>query len=96
MQIPEPLHGFVQNILDESIPEAVKKHLLKLLLSMKYRPSALPRKRKAILGKFDPIPPQKTQTVDSYQKDILELFKHEEQKGDLTFKKTAWAIGHFL
>ena len=68
---------------------------------MKYQPSAPPRKRKerkwkAILGKFDPIPPQKTQTVDNFQKDILELSKHKEQKGDFTVENTPWAIGHFL
>ena len=66
MQIQEPPQGAVQSILDEPIPLAVKKHLIKPLLSKKYRPSAPPRKRKerkrkAILEEFDPNPPQKNQ-----------------------------------
>ena len=66
MQIQEPPQDSVQSILDDPILEAVKKHLLKSLLSKKYRPSAPPRKRKerkqkAILEEFDPNPPQKNQ-----------------------------------
>ncbi len=38
MQTPEPLHTVVQNIMDEPIPEAVKRRLLKPLLPGKFRP----------------------------------------------------------
>ncbi len=36
MQTKEPLHDVVQNIMDEPIPEAVKRRLLKPLLPGKY------------------------------------------------------------
>ena len=78
MQIQEPPQGAIKRILDEPIPEAVKKHLLNPLLSKKYRPSAPPqkrkeRKRKAIL-EIDPNP-QKIRSVRKYQKELLGLFK---------------------
>jgi len=54
---PPTLWTVVQNILDEPIPEVVKKRLLKPLLP---RPIPLPRKRKvkkqkALLQEFDPL-----------------------------------------
>ena len=54
---PPTLSTVVQNILDEPIPEAVKKRLLKPLLP---RPIPPPRKRKvkkqkALLQEFDPL-----------------------------------------
>ena len=73
------LHDVVKNILDEPIPEAVKKRLLKPLQSRKYRPSPPPRnkkerKRKAIEDEFDPIPRQKSlRYVKEYQDEILDL-----------------------
>ena len=59
MQAPEALQNVVQNILDDPIPEEVKKRLLKPLLPGKYRPLPERRgqKRKAIVGEFDPTPP---------------------------------------
>ena len=73
------LHDVVKNILDDPIPEAVKKRLLKPLQSRKYRPSPPPRnkkerKRKAIEDEFDPIPRQKSlRSVKEYQDEILDL-----------------------
>ena len=64
-QVPLAVRSVVQNILDEPIPEATKKRLLKLLL-----PRPVPRlrkrkleKQKAVLQEFDPLhavawPPQ--------------------------------------
>jgi len=56
-QVPSTLWSVVQNILDEPIPEATKKRLLKPLLP---RPVPRPRKRKlekqkAVLQEFDPL-----------------------------------------
>ena len=50
----------VKNILNEPIPEAVKRRLLRPLQPRKYRPIPLPRrakerKRKAIQEEFDRI-----------------------------------------
>ena len=64
METPEPLRGVVHNILDDPIPEEVKKRLLKPLLLGKYRPSPPPRKakerkRKATVEEFDHIAPPK-------------------------------------
>ena len=61
MQIPEPAQKVVKNILDEPIPETVKRRLLKPLFPKKYRPPRPPltwkdREGKAILGQFDPLP----------------------------------------
>jgi len=65
LQVPSAVRSVVQNILDEPIPEATKKRLLKPLLP---RPVLRPRKRKlekqkAVLQEFDPLhavawPPQ--------------------------------------
>ena len=52
------LHDVVQNILDELIPETVKRRLLKPLYPEKYRPprpSPKDQKKKAILEEFHPI-----------------------------------------
>ena len=81
MQIPDPVQKVVRNILDESIPEAVKERLLKPLLPGKYRPTATPRakkvrRRKALLEEFDPLP-------------LKELEK-------LEFRQTPWVIGNYL
>ena len=81
MQIPDPVQKVVRNILDESIPEAVKERLLRPLLPSKYRPTAPPRakkerRRKALQREFDPLPHKK------------------EEK--LEFRKTPWAIGNYL
>ena len=103
MQAPEVLQVVVQNVMDEPIPKAVKKRLLKPLLPGKYRPSPPPhrakeRKRKAILKEFDPVPPRKTfRTIQDYQQDILEVFQEGEKKRlDLVFRSTPWIIGNFL
>ena len=103
MQIPEPLQDVVQNILDEPIPDKLKRRLLQPLLPRKYRPSPPPqmskdKKERAIQEEFDPFFPQKKiQTVSDYQKEVLELFTNkEENKDDLAFKRTPWVIGKFL
>jgi len=56
-QVPLAVRSVVQNILDEPIPDATKKRLLKPLLP---RPVPPPRKRKlvkqkAVLQEFDPL-----------------------------------------
>ena len=95
------LHHVVQNILDEPIPDFVKGRLLKPLQHGNYRPSPVPRKkkaakRKAILEQFDPLPLQKAiRTVQDYQQEILEVFE-EEQRHELFFYRTPWVIGSFL
>ena len=92
------LRDVIQNILDEPIPEAVKRRLLRPLHPRKYRPIPLPRrakerKRKAIQEEFDPIPRQKVyRSVKDYQDELQGLFEPEE----LTFRQTPWAIGNFL
>jgi hypothetical protein len=69
MPEPSPLRAVLQNILDEPIPEAVKKRLLRPLLPSRNRPSAPPRrskerKRKAILEVFDPLHKQGAEMPD--------------------------------
>ena len=61
MQIPEPAQKVVRNILNEPIPETVKRHLLKPLFPKQYRPPHPPptwkdRESKVILEQFDPLP----------------------------------------
>ena len=95
------LHDVVQNILDEPIPEAVKRRLLKPLQPRKYRPIPPPRrakerKRKAIEKEFDPIPRHKVlRSVKDYQNELLGLFEENEPE-ELTFRQTPWALGNFL
>ena len=112
-QTPEPVRGVVHNILDEPIPDRVKRRLLRPLLSAAESsplPSPPPRpnrvkkerKRKAILKEFDPYPPSKPfQTIQDYQKEILDLFNDvdgtvDEKTGDLVFRRCRWVIGNFL
>ena len=70
------LRNVVKNILDEPIPEAVKRHLLKPLQPRKYRPIPPPRKakarkRKAIQEEFDPIPSHKVyRPAKDYQGEL--------------------------
>ena len=101
MQMSEPAQKIIRNILDEPILETVKRHLHKPLFPRKYRPVRPPptwkdRESKAILGQFDPLPPQKVvRTIQDYQKEILEVFE-EEQKKRQVFCRTSWAIGQLL
>ena len=93
------LRNVIQNILDEPIPEAVKRRLLKPLQPRKYRPIPPPRKakarkRKAIQEEFDPIPSHKVlRSVGDYQEELLGLFEEPEE---LAFRQTPWALGSFL
>ena len=95
------LRNVVLNILDEPIPEAVKRRLLRPLQPREYRPIHPPRrakarKRKAIQEEFDPIPRQKVyRSVEDYQNSLLDLFE-ENKPEELTFRQTPWAIGNFL
>ena len=95
------LHDVVKNILDEPIPEAVKRRLLRPLQPRKYRPIPPPRrakerKRKAIEEEFDPIPRHKVlRSVKDYQDELLGLFEENEPE-ELTFRQTPWALGNFL
>ena len=76
-KIPEStVHDVAQNIMDEPIPEEVKRKLLKPLLPRKPRPSPAPhpsikareRKRKAIVREFNPNFPSKAlRTTADYQ-----------------------------
>ena len=101
MQMPEPAQKVVRNILDEPIPETVKRRLLKPLFPKIYRPPRPPptwkdRESKVILEQFDPLPPQKgIRTVQDYQLEILEVFE-EEQRHELVFYRTPWVFGSFL
>ena len=91
------LQDVVKNILDEPIPEAVKRRLLKPPQPRKYRPIPPPRKakarkRKAIQEEFDPIPSHKVlRSVEDYQNELLGLFEEPEE---LAF--SPWALGSFL
>ena len=88
------LQDVVRNILDEPIPEAVKRRLLRPLQPRKYRPVPLPRKakerkRKAIQEEFDPIPLQKVyRSVGDYQEELRGLFEEPEE---LAFRRARWA-----
>ena len=101
MQIPEPAQKVVRNILDEPIPETLKRRLLKALFPKKYRPLRPPptlkdREGKAILGQFDPLPPQKVvRTIQDYQWEILEVFEEEKRHGQVLYR-TPWARGNYL
>ena len=101
MQMPEPAQKVVRNILDEPIPETVKRRLIKPLFPKIYRPPQTPptwkdRENKAVLEQFDPLPPQKAiRTVQDYQQEILGVFE-EEQRHEHVFYRTPWAIGGFL
>ncbi|KAK3772394.1 hypothetical protein RRG08_031418 [Elysia crispata] len=93
------LRDVVRNILDEPIPEAVKRRLLRPLQPRKNRPIPLPRrakerKRKAIQEEFDPIPRQKVyRSVGDFQKELQSLFEEPEE---LAFRRARWAIENFL
>ena len=95
------LHDVVKNILDEPIPEAVKRRLLRPLQPREYRPIPPPRrakerKRKAIEEEFDPIARDKvSRSVKDYQDELLGLFEENEPE-ELTFRQTPWALGNFL
>ena len=97
------LHDVVKNILDEPIPEAVKRRLLRPLQPREYRPIPPPRrakerKRKAIEEAFDPIPRPRhkvLRSVKDYQDELLGLFE-ENKTDELTFRQTPWALGNFL
>ena len=86
-------------ILDEPIPETVKRRLFKPLQPVKYRPprpSPKDRKRKAIEEEFDPTPRQKSlRSVGEYQDEILDLFTVPKDD-KLVFRQTPWVIGSFL
>ena len=84
-----------KHILDEPIPSAVRRRLLKPLVPGSYRPTPPPRRRKrdAIVREFDPVPITKIRTVDDYQKEILDLFR---EPIELVFRQTPWVIGKFL
>ncbi|KAK3800219.1 hypothetical protein RRG08_007560, partial [Elysia crispata] len=99
-EIPDStLHDVVKNILDEPIPEAVKRRLLKPLQPRKYRPIPPPRrakerKRKSIQEEFDPTPSHKVlRSVKDYQDELQGLF---EEPKELAFRRTRWTLGNFL
>ena len=91
MQMPEPAQKVVRNILDEPIPETVKRRLLKPLFPKKYRllrppPTWKDRESKAILEQFDPPPLQTVvRTIRDYQREILEVFGEEQRAGEETW-----------
>ena len=93
MQMPEPAQKVVINILDEPIPETVKRRLLKLLFSRKYRPPRPPstwkdREKKAILEQFDPLPSQKVvRMIQDFQQEILEVFEEEQKRDKSSIKR---------
>ena len=93
------IRNVIQNILDEPIPEAVKRRLLKPLQPRKYRPIPPPRrakesKRKSIQEEFDPTPSRKVlRSVKDYQDEHQGLF---EEPKELAFRRTRWTLGNFL
>ena len=101
MQMPGPAQKVVRNILDEPIPETVKRRLLKPLYPEKYRPPRpsptwKDRKRKDIEEEFDPIPCQKSlRSVGEYQDEILDLFTVPKDD-KLVFSQTPCVISSFL
>ena len=101
------LHDVAQNIMEEPIPEEVKRRLLKALLPRNRRPSPAPRpsikaeerKMIAIVREFDPNFSSKAlrMTAD-YQQEIPNLFDVASNKktDELAFRQTPFAIGSFL
>ena len=99
-------HEVAQSIIDEPIPEEVKRRLLKPLLPRMPQPSPPPRpskkggkKRKAIVRETDPNFPSKAlRTTADYQQEILNLFdvKSNKKTDELAFRQTPWTIGSFL
>ena len=95
------IRNVIQNILDEPIPEAVKRRLLKPLQPSiyLYRPIPPPRKakarkRKVIQEEFDPIPNQKLlSSAKDYQDELRGLF---EEPKELAFRRTRWTFANFL
>ena len=89
-EMPEStLHDVAQNIMDEPIPEEVKRRLLKPLLPRKPRPSPAPRPRiltrekkgKAIVREFDQNFPSKAlRTTADYKQEIPNLFDVASKK----------------
>ena len=90
-------HDVVKNILDEPIPEVVKRRLLKPLKPQKYRPIPPPlkakaKKRKAIQEEFNPIQKLPSSAKD-YQDELRGLF---EEPKELAFRRTRWTFANFL
>ena len=91
-----------EHILDEPIPGAVKKRLIKPLAPRKYRPVPMPRKslerkRKAAEKEFDPIPRQKSfRSLQEYQDEVLGLFaKKDAETGEPALRQAPRALrGH--
>ena len=98
MQMSEPAQKVVRNILDEPIPETVKGAYLGPYFQENidlYARLPEDRESKAILGQFDPLPPQKVvRTIQDYQQEILEVFEEEQKKRKVY--RTPWAIGNYL
>ncbi|GFR66063.1 hypothetical protein ElyMa_005547700 [Elysia marginata] len=79
-----PIHDVIRNILDEPIPEAIKRRLLKPLQPRKYQPIPPPSikktaKIKAIEEEFDPLPRRgiygvQHTTDESVEKKLVEIF----------------------
>ena len=91
------IRNVIQNILDEPIPEVVKRRLLKPLKPSKYRPIPPPRKAKAkkskaIQEEFDPIK-KLPSSAKNYQDELQGLF---EEPKELAFRRTRWTFANFL
>ena len=73
IKIPMPIQSVKRNILDEPIPETVKRCLLKPMLPGKPQPFRSPRSRKERKRKADFEDPHPIQRAyQDYQKDILD------------------------
>ena len=82
MQMPEPAKKVVRNILDEPIPETVKRRLLFPKIYRLPRASLRWKDRESnvILEQFDQLPHQKAvRTVQDYLQEILEVFEEEQR-----------------
>ena len=67
----------IQNVLEEPISEETQKRLQPPLSPKPFQPITPPRnrnRRKELLRRFDPFPPQNIRNVTDYQNEILNLY----------------------
>ena len=77
-----PIRAIVHNILDEAIPKAVKRRLLKPLLPRLVSPVRKRKleKRKAVLEEFDPLFNPKSEMFVNKYRDLLSLIATDDLK----------------
>ena len=108
-QDPLALRAVVRNILDEPIPEAIKRRLLKPLLPRPVAPARKRKaeKRKAVLQEFDPLYTATRRKLGTNPRDLLPLLATQsltapppfvlvEEAGTMRDYSAVVPIGHHL